>query len=114
MEIKGKILIIDDDRDVLDLLEYNLVKEGFTICCLENPAEAIPIGLMFQPDLIILDIMMPPLMVSRCAGNFVQFLFSKKYQFSFLQRLAMPCTQMKLSVLVLTTSFIKCWDCVHW
>ncbi len=54
-----RILIVDDDRDILDLLEYNLEREGFKIMTLENSGEAIEIAMEFSPDLIILDIMMP-------------------------------------------------------
>jgi two-component system alkaline phosphatase synthesis response regulator PhoP len=54
-----RILIVDDDRDILELLEYNLVKEGFNVKSIDDSREAIRAAETFEPDLIILDIMMP-------------------------------------------------------
>ena len=54
-----RILIIDDDRDILELLEYNLEKEGFKVKSLDESYYAIKTAKEFGPDLIILDIMMP-------------------------------------------------------
>jgi two-component system, OmpR family, alkaline phosphatase synthesis response regulator PhoP len=54
-----KVLVVDDDRDILDLLEYNLEKEGFKVKTLEDSGLAIKTAKEFRPDLIILDIMMP-------------------------------------------------------
>jgi two-component system alkaline phosphatase synthesis response regulator PhoP len=55
----NRILIIDDDQDVLDLLDYNLSKEGYTIHCLHESNRAIEVAILFKPTLIILDVMMP-------------------------------------------------------
>lgn len=55
----GKVLLVDDDWDILELLEYNLEKEGFKVKALEDSYQAIAAAKEFQPDLIILDIMMP-------------------------------------------------------
>ncbi len=54
-----KILVVDDDQDVLDLLEYNLTREGFKVRTEYRSNEAVAACLEFDPDLIILDIMMP-------------------------------------------------------
>ena len=54
-----RVLVVDDDRDILDLLSYNLGKEGFNVKVLENSSKAISYSLRFKPDLIILDIVMP-------------------------------------------------------
>lgn len=54
-----KILIVDDDPDILELLFYNLEKQGYEVRIIENPQYAMSACLSFQPDLIILDIMMP-------------------------------------------------------
>jgi two-component system, OmpR family, alkaline phosphatase synthesis response regulator PhoP len=54
-----RILVVDDDSDILDLLKYNLEKEGFKIKTLLNSAKTISVAKEFLPDLIILDIMMP-------------------------------------------------------
>jgi two-component system alkaline phosphatase synthesis response regulator PhoP len=50
---------VDDDRDILDLLEYNLEKEGFKVKSIDDSHRAISVAREFNPDLIILDIMMP-------------------------------------------------------
>jgi len=55
----NKILLVDDDEDILDLLEYNLVKEGYEVKTASNGKKAIEIASTFLPDLIILDVMMP-------------------------------------------------------
>lgn len=54
-----KILITDDEEDILDILEYNLKKENFILRRASNGMEAIAIAEVFLPDVIILDIMMP-------------------------------------------------------
>lgn len=54
-----KILIIDDESDILELLEYNLSKEGYIIKTALSGLIGIKIAKSFLPDLIILDIMMP-------------------------------------------------------
>ena len=54
-----KILIADDDPDILDLLEYNLAKDGWDVHAASNGKQALSIAQDIDPDLIILDIMMP-------------------------------------------------------
>jgi len=54
-----RVLVVDDDSDILDLLEYNLEKEGFNVKTLEDSTSAVSIAKEFSPQLIILDIMMP-------------------------------------------------------
>ncbi|MFZ6012686.1 MAG: response regulator transcription factor [Bacteroidota bacterium] len=54
-----RVMVIDDDRDILDLLEYNLAKEGFHVKTIYDSSDAIAEVKDFSPDLIILDIMMP-------------------------------------------------------
>ena len=54
-----KILVVDDDSDILELLKYNLSKEGFQIRTASNGIQALAIAKEFIPDLFILDIMMP-------------------------------------------------------
>ncbi len=56
-----KILIVEDDQDIVDLLKYNLEKEGFKCYSVSNGAKAVGIAMNKEPDLIILDIMMPEL-----------------------------------------------------
>ena len=54
-----KILLVDDDADILELLEYNLLKENFLLAKATNGKEAIAAAKSFQPHLIIMDVMMP-------------------------------------------------------
>ena len=56
---KQTILVVDDERDLLDLIEYNLKKEGFKVLKAENGEEGINKAKEHRPDLILLDIMMP-------------------------------------------------------
>jgi two-component system alkaline phosphatase synthesis response regulator PhoP len=56
---KQKILIVDDEPDILELIEYNLKKEGYQVFLAHNGQEAVAEAKKVIPDLIILDIMMP-------------------------------------------------------
>lgn len=53
------ILVVDDEQDLLDLIEYNLKKEEFKVLKAENGLEGIELARKSRPDLILLDIMMP-------------------------------------------------------
>jgi two-component system alkaline phosphatase synthesis response regulator PhoP len=55
----AKILIVDDEEDILDLLAYNFEQEGYEVLRAMNGEEAIEVAVATRPDLIILDIMMP-------------------------------------------------------
>ena len=55
----AKILIVDDDEDIRELLMYNLKREGHDVSCAENGLEALDMIQSNIPDLIILDVMMP-------------------------------------------------------
>lgn len=52
-------MVVDDDQDILELLRYNLEKEGYKVKLVADSSKAIAIVKEFNPDLIILDIMMP-------------------------------------------------------
>ena len=54
-----KILVVDDEPDILEFLRYNLVKEGYNVLTASNGEEGIKIAVAEVPNLIILDIMMP-------------------------------------------------------
>ncbi|WP_342647846.1 response regulator transcription factor [Mucilaginibacter sp. CSA2-8R] len=56
---KQKILIVDDEPDILELIEYNLKKEGYQVYLAHNGQEAVAEAKKVLPDLIVLDIMMP-------------------------------------------------------
>lgn len=57
--VKHKILIVDDEPDIRELIEYNLKKEGYQVFTASNGQEAVAEAKRVLPDLIILDIMMP-------------------------------------------------------
>jgi two-component system alkaline phosphatase synthesis response regulator PhoP len=54
-----KVLLADDEPDILEILKYNLVKEGHQVYTAKDGDEALEKAKMAQPDLIVLDIMMP-------------------------------------------------------
>ena len=56
---KRKILIIEDDRDIVEMLEYNLQEEGYETVSALNGEKGIILAGKERPDLIILDIMLP-------------------------------------------------------
>jgi len=59
MSTQTKILIVDDDPDILEFLTYNLKKEGYEVAEALNGKLALQIAEKFKPDLILLDVMMP-------------------------------------------------------
>ncbi len=56
-----KVLVVDDESDILDLIAYNLRKEGYELSTTTDSTKAVDIARSFNPDLIILDVMMPGL-----------------------------------------------------
>lgn len=54
-----KILIVDDEKPIVDILKYNLDKEGYDVLTAYDGEEAVNIALSEDPDLILLDIMLP-------------------------------------------------------
>ncbi len=56
---KYKILIVDDEADILEFLSYNLEKEGFKVYTAQNGEEAIKKTIEKKPQLILMDVMMP-------------------------------------------------------
>ena len=54
-----KILLVDDEPDIIEFLGYNLTKEGYDVSTTTSGKEAIEIANKIKPDLIILDVMMP-------------------------------------------------------
>ena len=54
-----KILIVDDELDIVNLLDYHLTKEGYLTKTAQNGKEALDVAKDFQPDLVLLDLMMP-------------------------------------------------------
>jgi two-component system alkaline phosphatase synthesis response regulator PhoP len=56
--MQSTILLVDDEKDILELLTYNLVKEGYTVLTAQNGKEALKL-VRQHPDLVVLDVMMP-------------------------------------------------------
>ncbi len=54
-----KVLVVDDEEPILELLKYNLEKAGYEVKCASDGMKAIEIAKKFLPDLVLLDIMMP-------------------------------------------------------
>ncbi len=56
---KEKILVVDDERNIVELLKYNLEKEGYEVINAYDGFEAVTLAKQERPDLIVLDIMLP-------------------------------------------------------
>jgi two-component system alkaline phosphatase synthesis response regulator PhoP len=59
MSDEKKILLVDDEIDILEFISYNLEKDGYKVYTAQNGKDAIRIAEKKEPDLIILDVMMP-------------------------------------------------------
>ena len=59
LNMERKILVVDDERPIVDILKFNLEKEGFEVLTADNGASALETALSQNPDLILLDIMLP-------------------------------------------------------
>lgn len=58
---KEKILVVDDEEDILELVKYNLTKDGYQVKCVPSGEEALKRAQDDLPDLILLDLMLPGL-----------------------------------------------------
>ena len=56
---KIKVLVVDDEPDIVEILKYNLQKEGYDVATAEDGIKAVKVAGKFLPDVILLDIMMP-------------------------------------------------------
>jgi two-component system alkaline phosphatase synthesis response regulator PhoP len=56
---KQKILIVDDEEDILELLKFNLSREGYQVPCAASGEQALGLVRSERPDLIVLDLMLP-------------------------------------------------------
>lgn len=59
MSKNQKILLVDDEPDIIEFIGFNLEKEGFIVEKAETGEEALSKAILFNPDLIVLDVMMP-------------------------------------------------------
>lgn len=55
----GKILVVDDEQPIADILKFNLEKEGYQVVCAFDGGTAVELAFSEDPDLILLDIMLP-------------------------------------------------------
>jgi len=56
---KKKILVVDDEEDILELIRYNLAREGYKILCASSGEDGLKAAKSEKPDLIVLDLMLP-------------------------------------------------------
>ncbi len=57
--MEKKILVVDDEKPIADILQFNLKKEGYDVYCAYDGDEAVQMAEEIKPDLILLDIMLP-------------------------------------------------------
>ncbi|EXX85352.1 response regulator YycF [Paenibacillus darwinianus] len=57
--MQGKILVVDDEQPIADILRFNLEKEGYQVICAFDGGEAVRLANDENPDLILLDLMLP-------------------------------------------------------
>ena len=87
-----KILVVDDDPDIVELLKYNLSSEGYKVKSASNGSQAVSLAREFIPDLTILDIMMPNMdgvetcrqirSIPELANKFIIFLTARSEEYS--------------------------------
>ena len=65
-----KILVVDDEKPIADILQFNLKKEGYDVTCAYDGNEALEMVEEIKPDLILLDIMLPQRMEWKFAVKF--------------------------------------------
>ena len=88
----SKVLLVDDEQDILDMLGYNLGKEGFDVYYAKNGRMAVEKAIEIKPEIIVLDIMMPEMDgVETCRkikefsdlqGSMVPFLSARSEEYS--------------------------------
>ncbi len=87
-----KVLVVDDEEAILELLKYNLEKEGYEVKTALDGVKAVEIAKTFHPELILLDIMMPKQdgvetcrqmrEIPELAGTFIIFLTARSEEYS--------------------------------
>jgi CheY-like chemotaxis protein len=72
-----KILIVDNDEDFLQMLDKRLTVEGYSVIKATSGADAIGLALLEQPDIIILDVLMPEMEGEEVAAKLKEFAQTK-------------------------------------
>lgn len=54
-----RVLVVDDEKNIIDILKYNLIKSGYDVVCAYDGAEGLELARSSDPDLILLDVMLP-------------------------------------------------------
>jgi two-component system, OmpR family, response regulator VicR len=57
--MNSRILVVEDEKPIADIIKFNLEKEGYTVSCVHDGDEAIQMALQNPPDLMLLDLMLP-------------------------------------------------------
>ena len=89
-----KILLVDDEQDILEFLSYNLIKEGCDVITANNGKEGLELAKKHTPDLILLDVMMPEMdgmevcenlrSIEKLDNTFIIFLTARSEEYSEL------------------------------
>jgi DNA-binding response OmpR family regulator len=79
-----KILIVDDEEDALQMLEKRLTSEGYSVITATNGADAIGLALLQQPDIIILDVLMPEMEGEEVAAKLKEYPRTKNIPLIYL------------------------------
>ena len=89
-----KILIVDDDPDIIEILTYNLFNEGYNVKSAVNGVEALKKARKFIPDIILLDVMMPEMDGIEACSNFREIESLSKSMIIFLSARGEDFTQI--------------------
>lgn len=65
-----KVLVVDDDTNICDLLKMYLEKEGYEVKTANDGVEGMTVFKMYEPDIVLLDIMMPKKTAGRSAARY--------------------------------------------
>ena len=94
MKISNKVLLVDDENDILEFLSYNLVKAGYNVYTASNGIEALKMAKKHNPNLVLLDVMMPEMdgmetcqklrEISSLDDAFIVFLTARSEEYSQL------------------------------
>ena len=89
-----KILLVDDDPDIIEILSYNLSNEGYNVKSAVNGIEAIKKAKKFIPDIILLDVMMPEMDGIEACSNLREIESLSKSMIIFLSARGEDFTQI--------------------